>query len=121
MTAIDIVRQYLEVATPGSLDPDRVRPLLADDYSVEDPLMPVSGADAFVDKLRSVAGTPGDAGGTVEAVVGDEGIVCALTRFQAGPTTIWFSQWFWVEDGKIARSRVIYDPRAFLAMRPPEA
>ena len=34
-----------------------------------------------------------------------------------GDVEVMFLQWFWVKDGKLQRSLVIYDPRAFLAMQ----
>ena len=117
MNAIDTVRAYLDVATPGpGLDPDKVRPLLADDYSVEDTLMGAASADEFVEKLRQAA-AGGGGSAEVEAVVGDDEVVAALTRFEMGPTHVMFTQWFWVQDGKLKKSRVIYDPRPFLAMQ----
>ena len=118
MNAIETVRAYLEVATPGpDLKPDRVRPLLADDYVVDDALMGAASADAFVAQLRQAAAASGPGVGHVEAVVGNDEVVAALTRFTMGEVTVLFSQWFWVRDGKLQRSKVIYDPRAFLAMQ----
>ncbi|MDH3680166.1 MAG: nuclear transport factor 2 family protein [Acidimicrobiia bacterium] len=110
-----LVRDYLAVATPGQLDLDAIRSFLADDVQIEDPLMSISGADGFIEALRST-GTESGGGmrSTVQDVVGDGDVVAARVLFEMGPMTVQFSQWFWITDGKIARVQVIYDPRAFL-------
>ena len=51
------------------------------------------------------------------ATAGDA--VAVLTKFTLPHgAPLHFTQWFWVTDGKITRSRVIYDPRPFLEMQP---
>ena len=117
MDDVKLVRNYLEATTPGRIDFDRTRKYLFDDVSVIDPLMSVDGADAFVEQLRKVSETPGGEAmrTVVEAVVGADGVVAALTRFEAGDIRVTFTQWFWVADGKIRRVEVVYDPRSFLA------
>lgn len=118
MNAIDTVRAYLDVATPGpKLDPDRVRDLLADDFTHDDPLMGASNADQFVAGLRRAAASGGGGSATVETVVGDDTTVASLTRFRIGDVAVMFSQWFVVRNGRVRSSRVVYDPRPFLAMR----
>lgn len=118
MNAIDLVRSFLDVATPGpGLDPDRIRPLLAEDFVAEDVLMGSSGRDEFVAKIRHAASAGGGAGTEVVAIVGDDEVVAALTRFRIGSVCVTFCQWFWVGGGLIRRQQVVYDPRAFLAMR----
>lgn len=118
MNPIELVRGYLDAATPGNIQFDKVRTYLADDYRVKDPLMTVQGADAFVEQLRQVSQGGGpEMRTTVEAVVGADDIVVALTRFEMGPVKVTFSQWFWVKGDKIQHSEVIYDPRPFLELR----
>lgn len=118
MNAINLVRSFLDVATPGpGLDPDRIRPLLAEDFVAEDVLMGTAGADEFVAKIRHAAGAGGGASTEVVAVVGDDEVVAALTRFRRGSVLVTFCQWFWVGGGQIRRQQAVYDPRAFLAMR----
>lgn len=109
------IRDYLEATNPGNLQLDRLRPLLTDDFVHQDPLMSVEGADAFVEKLRSVP--PGmDAKATTEALLTKGNVGAALIRFEAGGTTVMFAQWLWAEGEKIGRVRVIYDPRPFFEM-----
>lgn len=108
-----LIRDYLEVATPGRLRLDRIREFVADDVTVDDPLMPFDGADAFVEAL----GRTPSAGGmrsTVQDVVADGDVVAARVLFEMGDLIVQFSQWFWMEGGKIARIQVVYDPRPFL-------
>lgn len=109
----ELIRRYLSVASPGSLDPDSVRKFLADDVLIEDTLMPSSGADAFVAALRQVPSGEGMSA-SVQHVVADDRVGAARVLFQAGEMKVQFSQWFWIEDGKITRIQVIYDPRPFL-------
>lgn len=115
MTNTEIIRAYLEVAIPGQLQLDRIREFLADDVKIEDPLMSIDGADEFVGALRAL-----DSGGgmrsTVQDVVGSDDVVSARILFEMAGTTVQFSQWFWLADGKISRVQVIYDPRPFLEM-----
>ena len=43
--------------------------------------------------------------------------IAALTAFHLPDgSSVPFSQWFWIEEGKIAKIRVIYDPRPFLEL-----
>ncbi|MEL6983148.1 MAG: nuclear transport factor 2 family protein [Actinomycetota bacterium] len=114
MDNTELVRNYLDVAVPGQLQLDKLRAFLADDVTIDDPLMSIEGADAFVAALEATP-TGGDMGATVEEVVGDGEVVAARVLFQAGDLRVQFSQWFWVADGRIERIQVIYDPRAFLA------
>lgn len=109
----DLIRRYLDVATPGSLDPDSILQFLADDVVIEDTLMPSTGAEAFVAALRQVPSGEGMSA-SVQHVVADDRVAAARVLFTAGDIEVQFSQWFWIEDGKITRIQVIYDPRPFL-------
>ena len=113
MDNTELVHQYLQVATPGRLELDRLRGFLADDVEIDDPLMPIRGADAFV---AALAGTGSGEGmtSTVQDVVGHGDVVAARILFEAGPMTVQFCQWFWIADGRIGRIQVVYDPRPFL-------
>lgn len=114
MSNNQLVRDYLAVATPGRIDLERIRSFLADDVQIEDPLMTISGADDFIEALRSTGAGSGGMRSTVQDVIGDGDVIAARVLFEAGPMTVQFGQWFWIEDGKIARVQVIYDPRPFL-------
>ncbi len=110
----ELVERYLAVATPGNLEPDRIRAFLADDVVIEDALMPTTGADDFVEALRQTP-SGGDMTATVSNVVADETVAAARVLFRAGELAVTFSQWFWITNGRISRIEVIYDPRPFLA------
>lgn len=119
MNAVELVRSYLNVALPGpNLDPDRIRPLLADDFVVDDPLMGAAGPDDFVARIRQAAAAGSGGETSIEAIVGDDTVVAALTRFRMGETSVAFSQWFWARNARIQKCRVIYDPSPFLTRRP---
>ena len=113
MSNTQFVRDYLDVATPGRLQLDRIREFLADDVKIEDPLMAIDGADAFIQALEQ---TPSGEGmtSTVQDVVGDGDVVAARVRFEMMGASVQFCQWFWLSDSKISRIQVVYDPRPFL-------
>lgn len=110
-----LIRDYLE-AVHG--EPDgigRARRLLADDLEYVDPLMSARDADDLVQQIEQSGG--GGAETRIETVVGEDGVGAALTFFRLpGGDPIAFTQWFALEDGKIASIRTIYDPRPFLEM-----
>lgn len=112
-TNATLIRNYLEVTTPGSLQLDRISSFLADDVTIDDPLMSMSGADAYIAALSQ---TPTDGGmrSTVQDVVADGDVVAARVLFEAGDLQVQFAQWFWVENDVISKIQVVYDPRPFL-------
>ena len=118
MNSIELVREYLAASAPGQKQFDRVRAMLTDDFTHTDTLMGATSADDFVSKIRGYA----EGGGgppmslEIDEITGDDKIVAALTQLKIGPTTITYAQWFWIEDGKIQKAHVIYDPRPFLEM-----
>ncbi len=117
MTNTELVRDYLAVATPGRLRLDEIRSFLADDVVIEDPMMTVEGADAFVAALAQTGDDgSGEMTSTVQDVVGEGDTVAARVLFEAGGRTVQFSQWFWIADGRISRIQVVYDTRPFLEM-----
>ncbi|MEM9565960.1 MAG: nuclear transport factor 2 family protein [Actinomycetota bacterium] len=114
MDNTQLIRDYLAVAVPGQLQLDRLRAFLADDVVIDDPLMSIEGADAFVAALEATP-SGGDMTSTVQDVVAGGDLVAARVHFRAGELAVQFSQWFWIADGRITRIQVIYDPRPFLA------
>ena len=115
MDNTDLVREYLHMATPGQLQLDRIREFLADDVKIDDPLMSIEGADAFIAALEGTGSGQGMTS-TVQDVVGDGDVVAARILFETMGTAVQFCQWFWISDKKIARVQVVYDPRPFLEM-----
>ncbi|MGD8496544.1 MAG: nuclear transport factor 2 family protein [Gemmatimonadales bacterium] len=111
---IRLIRDYLEAVHGEPDGPARARRLLADDLEYVDPLMTARDAD---DLIRQIEQAGGGAETRIEAVVGEGGVGAALTFFRMpGAEPIAFTQWFRIEDGKIASIRTIYDPRPFLEM-----
>ena len=111
---VELINRYLAVSVPGSLRLEAIRELLTDDVVIDDPMMAIEGADAFVEALSQ---TPSGGGmtSTVQDVVADGSVAAARVLFEAGDLVVQFAQWFWVTDGRIARIQVVYDPRPFLA------
>lgn len=115
MNATELVRQYLDASDPSRLQLDRLRSLLADDFTIADPLVDATSADDFVDKLRTYGSSPGMEN-TIEAVIGEGERVAALTRLAVAGETITYCMWFVVRGDKIKSVLVVYDPRPFLKM-----
>jgi hypothetical protein len=113
MDSIQFVRDYLDVATPGRVQIAQIRSYLADDVSIEDPMMPIEGADAFIAALGQTGSGEGMRS-TVQDVVGSDDVVAARILFEMMGRQIQFCQWFWLSDEKIQRIQVVYDPRPFL-------
>jgi hypothetical protein len=109
-----LIRDYLEAVHGGPDGPGRARGLLAADLAYVDPLMSARDADDLVQQIEQAGG---GAETRIETVVGEDGVGAALTFFRPpGGDPIAFTQWFTIEDGKIASIRTIYDPRPFLEM-----
>lgn len=114
----DLVTTYLEALTSGPAGLVAARELLADDLEYHDPLMAVDRADDLIAQLTLMS--PETADIELVEVTDRDGVVAVLTTFgMPDGSRLPFTQWFWVEGGKITRSRVIYDPRPFLEMAGP--
>ena len=114
-----LIMTYLEATTPGRTDLDKARSMLADDFTHTDPLVSAPSADAFVAAIRGYQ----DAGGnapmpqTITASAVDKDTVAVLSELHVQPSvTVTYAHWYWVRGGKIARARIVYDPRPFLEM-----
>lgn len=112
----DVVTSYLDALATGRTGLPAARSLLADDLEYHDPLMAAAGADELIDRLGEVdtAGAPIE---ILEIVAGGDAVAVLTTFALPSGVPLHFTQWFWVIDGKITRSRVIYDPRPFLEMQ----
>ncbi len=123
--ARDVVDAYLAATRPDAIDVDAIRSVIADDITVEDPLMSSIGAEAYLTAMSQVAGAGGGASSTVQhllsgtvtgaEVAGEAEVLAARVLFEAPGMSVQFCQWFWVAEGRISRIQVVYDPRTFLA------
>jgi hypothetical protein len=105
---MDIIDTYYEIL--GDFDPERLRPLLADDLVYEGPITGHRvGADPFVQGAAQFARAASD-----------------ITMLQREPTAalydarlpggvVRFAEFFEVVDGRIQALRLHYDPAAFRA------
>ena len=113
-TPTEVVTEYLDSLALGPKGFGRARELLADDLEYHDILMSVDSADGLIAALEQL----GTEDAPIELLEMAEGgnTVAVLTTFSLPTGPVHFTQWFWVVDGRISRSRVIYDPRPFLEM-----
>lgn len=110
------VRDYLEALFSGPEGRARARAVLADDLEYHDPMMEARDADDLIEQIEGY-GEGGGERNEIREVITEGNRVAALTAFHLPDgSSVLFSQWFWIEDGKIAKIQVIYDPRAFLEM-----
>lgn len=117
MTHLELVRAYLEATNPAKLDLERLRPLLADDFTAHDTMMgTTTGADTFVEQLRGFGSNP-SLKRQVDGAISQGEQAAALVRLQLGDAEVTFLQWFTLEGGALKSVRVVYDPRPFLAMQ----
>ena len=111
---VEVVRSYLDSLAAGPTGLAEARALLADELEYHDPLMTVGTADDLIGQLATLDTANADI--EIQEMTEGPGVVAVLTSFgMPGGERLAFTQWFWVEDGRIVRSRVIYDPRPFLA------
>lgn len=110
-----LVREYLDALTAGPDGLAAARELLADDLDYHDPLLPITDADDLISRLEQL--DPSTAAIELVEMAAGTDVVAVLTSFTMPMgEQVAFTQWFWIKDGKISRSRVIYDPRPFLAL-----
>ncbi len=113
MSGVDLVRDFLKHLFSAKIDFSKLQSLLADDFTLRDPLMSADGADDYISQLRAF-GDDLSLHGDVRAVVGKGEVVAALVDFQGPSGKMAYAQWFTVRDGEISGLEVIYDPRPFL-------
>jgi hypothetical protein len=109
--AEDIARRYF--AAWQDKDIDAYRALLADDADFAGPLGQAHGADDCVAGMRRLAGLTTDV--VVHRMMGDDTDVLTwfdLHTADAPPCPV--ANWTHVENGRITRIRVTFDPRPLL-------
>jgi SnoaL-like domain len=104
-------------------DPERLRPLIADDVSFHGPLAQVQGADDYISSIDGLFGA-------TDKIVIHRRWVDADSEAGTGDVLTWFdlhvrgappapvASWIHVEDGAIQRVQVTFDPRGMLAAAP---
>lgn len=112
----DLVHRYLAAINPMAPDTEQLAAVLAGDVVIDDVLMPLSGADTFI---KAISGAPGmPLTSTVQDVIGDDetGRASARVLVEVAGRSIQYQQWFWIDQNKISRIEVLYDPRPFLEL-----
>lgn len=110
-TASSMADRYFQAWRAKDLD--AYRALLADDADFTGPMGHADGADACVEGMRGLASITTDV--VVQQMQGDDTDV--LTWFElhtADAPPVPVTNWTHVEDGKITRIRVTFDPRPLL-------
>ena len=113
-----VVVDYLDAIAQGANGLVAARNLLADDLDYHDPLLPAATADELIDRLAELdtAAAPIE----ILEMASSDNTVAVLTEFtMPDDIVVNFTQWFWLRDGKIIKSTVIYDTRPFVEHRPP--
>jgi ketosteroid isomerase-like protein len=95
-------------------DTDRLRAILADDVSFRGPLAQVQGADEYVDSIRGLFQA------TEKVIVhkvwvdGDDVLTWFDLQMPGAPAAP-VAQWCHLQDDKVKRVQVTFDPRGILA------
>lgn len=103
---------------PGTDRLDEARSYLADDLRFTDPLMQVADADDLIRQVRRFSEGAGEGEPVplkIHEIIESGNVVAVLNDFPLpGGDVVTYSQWFWLENGKIVQIQVVYDPRLFL-------
>lgn len=106
MTPLELARRYMDIVFSGR-DFERLRPLLADDFTFEGPLYQYGSADEYIAALT--ADPPqGFAYETIRAYE-DGPSACLLYTFAKPGFTTNMAQWWEVEGGRVRRTVLVFD------------
>lgn len=106
MTPLEIARRYMDIVFSGR-DFERLRPLLADDFSFDGPLYKYGSADQYI---RALTADPprGFAYETIRAYE-DEGSACLVYVFTKPGVEAKMAQLWEVEGGRVTRTLLLFD------------
>jgi len=111
MSAIEIAERYFAAWRANDLD--AYRALLADDADFAGPMGVAHGADECVEGMRGLAGMTTDV--VVHQMQGDDtDVITWFDLHTAAAPACPVANWTHVENGKITRIRVAFDPRPLL-------
>jgi ketosteroid isomerase-like protein len=109
-TARELASRYF--AAWAAKDFDALRDVLADDVTFRGPLGEADGADACIRGLRGLAENVGLPEVRVIATDGDDAVTWFDLETAKGPIPV--ANWSHVEQDRIVRVRVAFDPRPLL-------
>jgi hypothetical protein len=107
----EIAQTYFDCWKRG--DFDALRAIFADDVTFSGPMGTASGADDYVKQLAAFAQRLDDI--TLEKMLADdEDVLTWFNLCPKGGDPIPVVNWSHVEDGRVRRARVTFDPRPLL-------
>lgn len=111
MTPVEIVSAYRDAV--DAMDMEKLRELLATDYSFQGPMKTFEGADAFVEFMST--GPFKASQETLQMVAGDDAVAHVFLFRMTAPTEaeIRMCEIFDVRDGRIASSKLFFDTAKF--------
>ena len=106
MTALEIARRYMDIVFSGR-DFERLRPLLADDFTFDGPMYKYRSADQYI---RALSENPpqGFEYETIRAYE-DAGSACLVYVFRKPGLEAKMAQVWEVEGGKVRRTLLLFD------------
>ena len=111
MDATTAATTYFDAWKKGEFD--RLRSILADDVTFSGPMGTASGADDYVGQLANFAGGLDDI--AVEKMVADgDDVLTWFNLVPKGGDPVPVVNWCHLEDGRVQRVRVTFDPRPLL-------
>ena len=120
-TPTEIMNAYLEAFTSGPDGADKARQYIADDFEFVGPMQQTTGADAFFEGASGLGAIVQGIRMGQQVEHGNE--VMSSYEFLVGlpgqePTPVQMAEWTTIEDGKLVRSRLLFDVEAFQAAMP---
>jgi SnoaL-like domain len=107
----EIATTYFDCWKRG--DFDGLRAILADDVTFRGPMGTARGADAYVTQLAGFAQRLDDI--TIEKMLADDqDVLTWINLHPRGGDPVPVVNWCHVEDGRVQRVRVTFDPRTLL-------
>ena len=117
-TTSQIFADYLTAFTSG--DMNTAQSLVADDFTLDGPMMQVEGKEAFFAGAAQLA--PVVRGFKMLRQFEDGDDVCSIYEFQVGspatPGSVTMTEWCTVRDGQLASARLVFDTAAFGKLMP---
>ncbi len=95
-------------------DVQRLHSILADDVSFRGPLAQIDGPDEYADSIRGLFAATEKVVAHKVWVDGDDVLTWFDLHMSGAPATP-VAQWCHVQDGKVKRVEVTFDPRGLLA------
>ena len=112
MNTKEIVKKYLAIFFSGQPDLDKIRAMLADNFTFQGPLMTANSADIYIAQLKAMG--PLKMAVNIHQILSNDNQAAASYDFVTPRGNVPAVEWYWLENKKILRMKLHLDPRPFL-------